>query len=66
MAKYLRGDEPNDKTKSDSVTLPGWSWGRGKCPPPATRVANGHGAHGDDDLAAMNEAGKRVLDEAMK
>jgi hypothetical protein len=64
--KYVRGDGPNDP---ETLVQPDYSFGRGKAVPPPVRFANigGHGlGTNKDDLSATIEAGRKVLDEALK
>jgi hypothetical protein len=63
---HIRGSQPNDnKTK---LVSEGYDLRRGKVVPVSRRVANsgGTGAMGPVDMDAMNENGKRLLDEALK
>ena len=65
--RYLRGDAPNDP--SETLVQPDYSFGRGKNVPPPVRFANTGGmglGTNKDDLSAMIEAGRKVLDEALK
>jgi hypothetical protein len=60
---YIRGDAPNSNMLSDALTVPGYSYKRGKITPdpkPAWGATDGNRKPLDV------EQGKQVLDEALR
>jgi hypothetical protein len=63
QVKYIRGDQPNSNMLSDALTVPGYSYKRGKVVPDAKAA---WGATDGNRKPLDVEQGKQLLDESLR